>query len=174
MKRVLSSRASWSAALIILATFAIAPAPPAALAKSPMTAKSFEGVWKVTKVVSPDGVVNANPQPGFSIFSRGYYSLVRDSGSGPRPQAPAPKDPAQLTDAEKLALYQEWTNFGAQIGTYEIKGDTLVTRAHIAKAVRAVGAVEQAIVRFDGDTFTAQAKPGEPNAGRVTTYTRVR
>jgi hypothetical protein len=40
--------------------------------------------------------------------------------------------------------------------------------------VRGIGLVERAIVKFEGQTFTAQAKPGEPNAGRLTTYTRVR
>ena len=173
MGTVLSRRAYWSAALLV-AAFAVTPTPPAAQAQSPMTAQSFEGVWRVTKVVSPDGVVNTNLQPGLTIFSRGYYSLIRDNNVGPRPQAPAPRDPARLTDAEKLALYQEWANFGAQAGTYELKGDILVTHADIAKSVRGVGLIEQAIIRFDGDTFTAQPKPGEPNAGRVTTYTRVR
>lgn len=174
MKRVLSTPLSRPAALVIAATFALSLAAPAASATEPVTAKSFEGVWKVTKVVSPDGAVDMSPQPSLTIFSRGYYSIIRDNGSGPRLQAPAPKDLTKLTDAEKLALYQEWANFGAQAGTYEVKGDTLVTHAHVAKMVRGVGLVEQAVVKFEGDTFIAQPKPGEPNAGRQTTYTRIR
>ena len=174
MKRVASTPASRCAALAVMGTLALASAAPAASPQQTLTPQAFEGVWKVTKVVSPDGVVDLYPQPGFAIFTRGYYSIVRDNSSGPRPQAPAPKDPARPTDAEKLALYQEWSSIGAQIGTYEVRGDTLVTRADVAKMVRGAGLVEQAVVTFEGDTFTAQPKPGEPNAGRRTTYTRVR
>ena len=174
MKRVFSTRLSWPAAPVIAAMFALALSAPVASAAEPVTAKSFEGVWKVTKVVSPDGATDSRPQPSLTIFSRGHYSIIRDNSSGPRVQAPAPKDLTKLTDAEKLALYQEWAPLGAQAGTYELKGDTLVTHAHVAKMVRGVGLVEQAVVKFEGDTFTAQPKPGEPNAGRVTTYTRIR
>lgn len=160
--------------LVIAAICAFVVMAPAASAREPVTAKSFEGIWKVTKVVSPDGAVDERPQPSLVIFSRGYFSVIRDTGSGPRVQAPAPKDLTKLTDEEKLGLYQEWANFGASGGTYEIKGDTLVTRNDIAKMVRGVGLIEQAIVTFEGETFTAQPKPGEPNAGRLTTYTRIR
>jgi len=114
-------------------------AAPTVTAQNQLTAEALEGVWRVTKVVSADGGVNLNPQPGLTIFHRGYFTIVRDTGNGPRPQAPAPRDPAKLTDAEKVALYQEWASLGATAGTYEIKGNTLVTRNEVAKMVRGVG-----------------------------------
>jgi hypothetical protein len=79
-----------------------------------------------------------------------------------------------LWHSSSPARRQESASFGAAAGTYEIKGDTLVTRNDVAKMVRGVGLVEQAIVKLQGNTFTAQPKPGEPKAGRATTYTRVR
>jgi hypothetical protein len=174
MNSVLSGPSSRFALPVLAAAFALVVAVPTATAQTPVTAEALEGVWRVTKVVSPDGTANLSPQPGLTILYRGYFTIIRDNGNGPRPQAPAPKDPANLTEAEKAALYQEWASFGAMAGTYEIKGDTLVTRNEVAKMVQGVGRVEQAIVALQGNTFTAQAKPGEPNAGRVTTYTRVR
>jgi hypothetical protein len=173
MKPIVPSRAFRNAALIMAASLALAAAP-AATAKGPLTEKSFEGVWQVTKVVQPNGTVDAHPQPSLQIFSRGYFSIIRDTGAGPRPPGPPPKDPATLTEAEKMALYQEWADFAASGGTYEVKGDILFTRNLIAKRVGGIGRVEQAVIRFDGNTFTAQPRPGEPNAGRQTTYTRIR
>ena len=143
-------------------------------AANPTPSKSIEGVWKVTKVVSPDGVVNMHPQPSGVIFSRGYFGIIRDTAGDPRPQAPRPIDPAKPTDAEQLALYQEWAQFGASGGTYEVKGDTLITRADVAKMVGGVGLVEEAIIKFDGDKLTTQPKSDQPIAGRQTTYTRLR
>ena len=77
-----------------------------AFAQQGLTAESLEGVWKVTKVVQA-GAVNTNPQPGLLIFTRGYYSTTRVTAGEARKQSPAPKDPAHLTDAEKIAFYNE-------------------------------------------------------------------
>ena len=33
-----------------------------------------------------------------------------------------PKDRQNLTDAEKIAFYEQWRAFAANSGTYEIKG----------------------------------------------------
>ena len=90
---------------------------------------------------------------------------------------PAPKrDPEKLTDAEKLARYDEWAPYAASAGTYEVKGDTLITHNVVAKMVpHGMTLTEQATIKFEGDTFVA---PGpsrvEPNSDRQTTYTRLR
>ena len=149
-------------------------APQAALAQKNLTAKALEGVWKVTKVVQA-GVVNTNPQPSLYIFSRGYYSALRVNGSERRTQAPAPKDPAHLTDAEKIALYNEWAPYAASAGTYEVKGNTMINHNIVAKMARAMTISEEAIIsNFDGNSFVARPKPGYPNSDRQTTYTRVK
>jgi hypothetical protein len=139
-----------------------------------LTVKSLEGVWKVTKVVKA-GVANTNPQPGLLIFTRGYYSATRVTASEARKQSPAPKDPAHLSDAEKIAFYNEWAGYAASAGTYEVKANTLINHNILAKMVRGMTLTEEAIVlNFDGNSFVAQPKPGNPNSDRQTTYTRVR
>jgi len=138
------------------------------------TAESIEGVWKVTKVVQA-GVVNTNPQPGLLIFTRGHYSSTRVTASEARKQSPAPKDPAHLTDADKIAYYNEWAGYAASAGTYEVKGNTIINHNILAKMVRGMTLTEEAtIISFDGNSFTATPKSGNPNSDRQTTYTRVR
>jgi hypothetical protein len=138
------------------------------------TAESLEGVWKVTKVVQA-GVVNINPQPGLLIFTRGYYSATRVTASEARKQSPAPKNPAHLTDAEKIAFYKEWAGYAASAGTYEVKGSRIINHNLLAKMVRGMTLTEEAeILNFDGNSFIASPKPGNPNSDRQTTYTRVR
>lgn len=165
-----SQAVSRSLALILLATI---PGQPA-LAQEKLTAKSLEGVWKVSKVVTA-GVVNSNPQPGLLIFTRGYYSATRVTASEARKQSPAPEDPAHLTDAEKIAFYNEWAGYAASAGTYEVRGNTLINHNILAKMVRGMTLTEEAtILNFDGNSFVAGPKPGNPNSDRQTTYTRVR
>ena len=170
--------ASRALALGVLTALALDLAGPAALADVSPTAKSFEGVWRITKVVrtGANAGTDSHPQPGLEIFYRGYFSIIRDASSAPRTPSPAPADPTRLTDAEKLARYDEWAPFGASAGTYEVNGDTIVTHNLVAKQVRGVGITEEATFRFNGpDVFVATAK-SEPgvSAGRQTTYTRVR
>ena len=146
----------------------------AAWAQAGLTAQSLEGVWKVVKVVQ-GGVVNTNPQPGLLIFTRGYYSATRVTANEARKQSPMPKDPAHLTDAEKIAYYNEWAGYAASAGTYEVKGDTLINHNMLAKMVRGMTITEEAaILNFDGNSFIATPKSGNPNSGRQTTYTRVK
>ena len=160
--------------LLILATFAFAFSQQAAFAQEGPTAKSLEGVWKVTKVVQA-GVVNTNPQPGLLIFTRGYYSTTRVTASEARKQSPAPKDPAHLTDAEKIAFYNEWAGYAASAGTYEVKGNTIINHNILAKMVGGMTLTEEAVIlNFDGSSFVATPKSGNPNSDRQTTYTRVR
>jgi hypothetical protein len=141
--------------------------------ETPTTA-SLEGVWKVTKVVQA-GIVNTNPQPGLLIFTRGYYSATRVTASEARKQSPAPKDPAHLTDAEKIAFYNEWAGYVASAGTYEVKGNTIINHNILAKMVGGMTLTEEAIIlNFDGNSFVATPKAGNPNSDRQTTYTRVR
>jgi len=146
----------------------------AALAQTSLTAQSLEGVWKVTKVVQA-GVVNANPQPGLLIFTRGYYSTTRVTAAEARKQSPVPKNPAHLTDAEKIAYYNEWAGYAASAGTYEVKANTIINHNILAKMVGGMTITEEAVIlNFDGNSFVATPKSGNPNSGRQTTYTRVR
>jgi len=101
------------------------------------TNSPIEGVWKITELVWPrQGSTVTDPGPGLMIFTRGYYSTVEVMGSQPRVAAAAPKDPQHLTDAEKVARFEEWRPFGASSGAYEIKGSSLIRRVAVAKNVR--------------------------------------
>jgi hypothetical protein len=167
MKRKLSTGISRSFALIAL--FALS-CP--GFAQPALTAKSLEGVWKVTKIVKA-GVADTNPQPALLIMTRGYFSATRVNAA--RKQAPPPKDAANLTDAEKIALYNEWTGFGASAGTYELKGNTVISHNMVAKMAKGMTVTEEALIeKFDGNSFVAKPTPGSPNGDRETVYTRVR
>ena len=176
-----ANRSVWaSRALAVgaLAMFTLGSAAQATSAGGHPTAKSLEGVWRITKVVmtGANAATDSHPQAGLEIFYRGYFSIVRDTSSEPRKPSPAAHDPTQLTDAEKIARYDEWAPFGASAGAYEVEGDTIITHNIVAKQVRGMTLTEEATIKFEGaDTFVATAKsePGVP-VGRQTTYTRVR
>src|SRR5689334_20967406 len=156
--------ASCSLGRIIAAAFALAFLPQAMSAQRALTAQYFDGVWRVSKVVS-GGVTDTTPQPALAIFSRGYYSITRVTSSEPRRPSPPPANAAQLTDAEKIARYDEWAPFIASAGTYEVRGDTLVTHNLVAKNVRGMTLTEVAIIRaLDGSSFVVSGKPAaSPN-----------
>ena len=100
-----------------------------------------EGVWKLVEIVpapkdpaeKPTSITD--PQPGLIIFTKGYYSSMAVRARQPRAAVPAAKDPANLTDAEKIARYEQWSPFIANSGTYELKGSMLQMRAIVAKSV---------------------------------------
>ena len=131
--------------VLAIALCLIAASPAFAQTKMPL-----EGVWKITEVRWPrpqpegrQGIVTNSQQPSLMIFTRGYYSFVEERGGGrgsgkpqPRTAAAAAKDPQQLTDAEKIARFEEWRPFSASTGTYQINGSTLIKRAMVAKNVR--------------------------------------
>jgi hypothetical protein len=101
----------------------------------------LEGVWKVVEVVPPASSASekatsiTSPQPGLLIFTKGYYSTIAVAADQPRSQFAPAKDPRNLTDAEKIARYEQWSQFIANAGTYEVKGSTLTMHAMVAKNV---------------------------------------
>ena len=114
------------------------------------TKTPVEGVWQIAEVVVQQGHENdwlsgesaaekvttiPNPQPGLIIFTRSHYSQLVVRGNKPRAAVAPPKDPRNLTDAEKIALYEQWRLVIANAGTYEVKGSTLFIRGIVAKGV---------------------------------------
>jgi hypothetical protein len=152
----------------------------AASASPALTAKALEGAWKVTKVEKrgPNAAIDLHPQPGLAIYSRGYYSILRDNSSEPRKPAAMGKDPAKLTDAEKLAKYEEWAPYSASGGTYEVKGDRIITHNIVAKQAGGMTATEEAIiVKFSNETLVVRPVPipaTPPGEVVERTYTRLR
>ena len=142
------------------------------------TKTQVEGVWKVTEVVMPPknpaekATSITDPQPGLMIFTKGYYSAIVVRGTQPRAAVAAAKDPANLTDAEKIARYEQWNTFTANSGTYEVKGSTLNMHPIVAKNVE---------VMTSGTPITRELKVEPPNtlwliptSDRATTDPRVK
>jgi hypothetical protein len=102
----------------------------------------LEGVWLIVERVTPAAnpramgveVVSINPQPGLIIFTRGHYSEVY-LGGPPRAVTPSPVEPLNLSDAEKIAKYEEWRPLTANAGTYEVSGSVLTRHPLVAKNV---------------------------------------
>ncbi|MBV8379945.1 MAG: hypothetical protein JO369_04165 [Paucibacter sp.] len=171
MKSGLSASGARALVLSICALFIFAVAGEA-LGQEALTAKALEGVWKITKVAKTGANMGADvhPQPSLLIFYRGYYSVIRDNSSEPRKPSPRPKDPKNLTEAEKIARYEEWAPFMASGGTYEVEGGKVITHNVVAKQVNGMTLTEEAMIQFDGDTFDTIS----PNGDKYITYTRVR
>ena len=153
-------------------------APQAALAAG--KAASIDGVWKITDVVvtGANPMTNPSPEASLYIFSHGHYAMVADTSRTPRTAAAPAKDPANPTDAEKLAKYQEWSPVIAQGGTYKIKGATLTRVASVAKNVGAIGPDGQteSAFKLTGATLVLITKSpaGQPAREQRLTLARVK
>ena len=137
------------------------------------THKSFkpgplEGVWKITEVTTTGAnpATISNPQPSLVIFTKGHYSFTSVNSEGPRPTFAAAKDPKKLTDAEKMARYEQWSPFSANAGSYDVKGTTLTRRPLVAKneTVMAKNSSIESEFKLDGNTLslTTKSMPGQP------------
>lgn len=152
---------------------------PSAVSAQATAASPIDGVWKIAEVVTTgaNAATNANPQQSLIIFARGHYSWININGSTLRTQSLAPKDPAKLTDAEKLARYEEWSPLTAQSGTFETKGSTLTRRALVAKNVGAMNPKNSNVQEFklEGNTLwlTSRSAAGQPASETRTKFTRV-
>ena len=95
------------------------------------TKSPVEGVWKVTEWIEA-GKTNTNPQPGLIILTRGYYSVAMLMGA-PRTDSIPSDMGREVTDSEKIGLYEQWKWFVGISGSYEVKGSTVVMCPLVAK-----------------------------------------
>jgi hypothetical protein len=165
--------------LIVIAIVTAAASVGFSQAK-PSAASTIQGVWKTTSVVT----TGANPTtdsdiPGsIVIYTRNHFSIVEMNNGRQQPAPAPPKDPAKLTDAEKLARYEDWLPVTANSGTYEIKGTTLTRRQLVAKGSPAAGRTtyEDAVreLRFEGnDKMFQSVKAADGKSVTTRTYTRL-
>jgi hypothetical protein len=153
--------------------------PTLGSAQTSSAAPSLQGVWKIVEVVTTG--VNAatinNPQPNLVILTKGHYSHLMVQGDRPRPQFAPAKDPKNLTDAEKIARYEQWNPFTANAGTYEVKGTTLIRRPLVAKneTVMAKNSSLESEFTLEGNTLrvTTKAAAGQPAGETRIKLTRV-
>ena len=128
----------------------------------------LEGVWRIVEstTTGADPSTNSNPEPNLIIFTKGHYSFLSVNSEGPRPQFAPPKDPNKLTDAEKIARYEQWSPFSANAGTYEVKGTTLTRRPLVAKneGVMTRNSSFESEFKLEGNTLslTTRSVPGQP------------
>ena len=143
-------------------------------------APSVEGVWKIAEVVTTgaNAATNASPQPSLIIFAQGHYSYVSVNGTTPRPTVADAKDPNNLTDAEKIARYEQWNLFSANAGTYDVKGTTITRRPLVAKNPAVMTTSPPIVQEFklDGDTLwlISKSAAGRPASETRTKLVRVR
>ena len=117
-----------------------------------------EGVWQVAAWAFPstspaeNGRTVTSPQPGLVIFTKGFFSQLVVRGEQARVAVAPPQIPQNLTDAEKIALYEHWRPVTANGGTYEVKGSTLILHAMVAKnlAVSAQETPVELTFKLDG------------------------
>ena len=156
-------------------------------AKPPAT-PSIEGVWQGTSTVvtGPSPSSNPNRQPNLIIYAKKHYSLLTQDGGvrlSRRPVLAPPKDPNNLTDAEKLARYEHWAVVGASSGTYEVKEGRVFQYPVVAKdqtdftanpVSTGTAGIVGAELKFEGDNTMVQigtSADGQTITRR--TYTRL-
>jgi hypothetical protein len=143
----------------------------------PAANRSIQGVWQKTSEVT----TGANPSSNMKIpaslviYTRTHYSLMEINTPRSAPVPAPPKVAGKLTDAEKLARYEDWLPVTANSGTYEVKGTTLIRHPLVAKASPAPDAADPIReLRFEGnDTMIQIAKSADGKSETRRTYRRL-
>jgi hypothetical protein len=112
------------------------------------------------ETTNPRTLAVVDNQPGFRLFVDGHFAWVRVNGLRPRTQ------PTSTSSADFLRSVYE-TGFIGQAGTYEVRGDTLVTYTAVHRSPDAMGEgkVNYWMIRMDGDTLYVSLVANE--SGRV-------
>jgi hypothetical protein len=151
MKHVSRSTMSNLLVVLLLAVFAVAVT---VYGQSSATSAPLVGAWRVTEIADANGPANTNPQPGLYIFTRQHYSFVRINGTRPLPTYPS-NDKA--TDADKVAVFNA---LYLNSGTYTVTGNSLATKAQVAKSAFAIGgAGNQYDFAVTGKTLVLTQRP---------------
>ena len=107
---------------LMLAAFLAVPSVGTTEDASPLL-----GVWKVQQIAvtgsRPSTI--SNPQPGYWVFTPGFYSIVMINSATPRPKFEGPSEPDSPTPEQKAARYDQWSLFAAQAGSYKLQGTTV-------------------------------------------------
>lgn len=137
--------------LVCISMWSVQLPAQAGTGKSPLI-----GAWKVVETEA--GPVS---QPNLYVFTARHFSRMNTIGEKPRAKF---KDPANTTSQEKIAAYD---TLGANTGTYEISGNTIVFKILLAKNPHR--ADDKLQFRVEGNTLTIT----NPGTKAVTKLTRV-
>lgn len=125
-----------------------------ASAQRPETGSPLVGAWRVTEVGDGKSAPTPSPQPGLYIFTKQHYSFARINGAKPLPDYPS-NDKA--TDADKVAVFNA---LYLNAGTYTVTGNTLTTKALVAKSAFAMaGAGNQYDFAITGSVLVLTQQP---------------
>jgi len=108
----------------------------------------IKGVWRVAEETNVWRTIR-NPNPGYIIFTDGYFAIVREAQDITRPTV---TDFDKATPEQLLAM---WGPFVAQLGTYELDGDVLTMTRLVAKDKGKDSTKEVQRIRVDGNTMIA-------------------
>jgi hypothetical protein len=137
--------------------------------QQPSRPTSIQGVWRVVEQTINDRTLAGEGLGlGFHIYTAGYYAVVRESGTPPRP------DVGNVDGATAAQLLAMWGPFVAQFGTYEISGDRLTERTLVAKNPSNMkeAAPTSRRITLEGNTLTTE--PDGTTDGRRITLKMVR
>jgi hypothetical protein len=138
----------------VIALFALLAVAVTVSGQSSPTGTPLVGAWRVTEFADANAAPIANPQPGLYIFTRQHYSFARIQGTRPLPAYPS-NDKA--TDADKVAVFNA---LYLNSGTYTVTGNTLATKAMVAKSAFAIaGAGNQYEFSVTGNNLVLTQKP---------------
>jgi hypothetical protein len=152
--------------------------------EKPPANASMKGVWRGTTSVrtGADPQSNLNRQPNILIYTETHYCQVAQDGGvaalPSRKPVAAPKDPNKLTDAEKIARYEQWAPLGVQCGRYTVKGNSYIHHPVVQKAPPETGTTypDQNPVEFrleGNNTLVQFAKTADGKSENRRTYTRL-
>ena len=138
----------------LTAVFALVAVAVTVSGQSSPAGTSLVGAWRVTEFADANAAPITNPQPGLYIFTRQHYSFTRIQGTRPLPAYPS-NDKA--TDADKVAVFNA---LYLNAGTYTVTGNTLATKAVVAKSAFAIGgAGNQYKFNVTGNNLVLTQKP---------------
>lgn len=128
------------------------------------------GVWQLLDVTTtgPDGSTSSSLQPNQYIFTKKHYSILSVTAKEPRPVT----DTSKATADELRNVFVN--GFVANAGAYEVKGDMITFRPHVAKSPSFMQEGNFTVSKFklDGDVLTLVSHSNRE--GPVTNPTTVR
>ena len=130
----------------------------AAAQQAGRSASSIVGVWRVVEITTTgENARTYSAQPGQRIFTQRHYSVIAVTADKPRPELPP------IDKATDKGLLDAWRAFGANAGTYEVKGNEIRFQALVAKNpnVMRPGNVLVETFKLDGDTLWLTAKSNQ-------------